>query len=177
MSPNPSFDFNQLLLAQLDGLYRTARYLTGDPALAEDLVQEVALKAIRGQPTFRGEANFRPWVFTILRNALADYYRRHGAEPTVIGLDDDGVEALAAEPFDQNLFEHVMDDEVTQALAELPTEMRLAVLLADVEEFSYQDIAQILGWPLGSVMSRLHRGRQKLRQRLLAYAKTRGYSL
>lgn len=175
-SPQPSApDFNHLLLAELDALYRTARYLTGDPALAEDIVQEVAVKAIRAKATFRSEADFRPWIFTILRHTVSDHYRWQDTHPTPLSLEDDDLELVVEETLDKNLFDHLLDEEVTQALAELPAEMRLAVLLADVEEFSYRDMAEILGWPLGSVMSRLHRGRQKLRQLLLTYAKEKGY--
>ncbi len=170
-------DFNQRLLAELDALYRTARYLTGDAALAEDMVQEVAVKAIQGKGAFRHEADFRPWIFTILRHTVTDYYRRRGTHPVPLSLEDDNPELPLETSPDNGLFEHVLDEEVVQALAELPEEMRLAVLLADIEEFSYQEIAQVLGWPLGSVMSRLHRGRQKLRQRLLVYAKNRGYQI
>lgn len=173
--PQSAPDFNRLLLAELDALYRTARYLTGDSALAEDLVQEAAMKAIRAKNTFHCEADFRPWIFTILRHTVSDYYRWQETHPAPVSLEDDDLELVAEETPDKNLFDHLLDEEVTEALAELPAEMRLAVLLADVEGFSYREMAEILGWPLGSVMSRLYRGRQKLRQLLLTYAKKRGY--
>jgi RNA polymerase sigma-70 factor (ECF subfamily) len=172
---NAEPDIGQHLLAELDALYRTARYLTGDPLLAEDLVQEVSLKVIRGRQTFRPGAEFRPWVFSILRHTLADYYRRQNVRPAMVSLEADEIELPSHAPLDQRLFEYVLDEEIEQALAEIPFEMRLAVLLADVEEFSYREIAEVLDWPLGSVGSRLHRGRRRLRQRLLAYAKRRGY--
>lgn len=168
--------FSQRLLNELDTLYRTARFLTGDPVLAEDIVQEVSLKAIQGQHSFAQNADFRPWIFTILRNTLTDHYRRQNSRPTTISLDTEQAPELAAdEPLDSRILAYVLDDEIEQALLEIPEEMRLAVLLADVEEFSYKEIAQILDWPMGSVMSRLHRGREKLRRRLLSYAKQRGY--
>lgn len=172
---NSKQNFSQRLLAELDTLYRTARYLTGDPVLAEDIVQEVSLKAIQGQHTFRKNAEFRPWIFTILRNTITDHYRRQNVRAATISLDPDDSELATDDPIDSRLFDYVLDAEIEQALSELPEEMRLAVLLADIEEFSYKEIAQIAGWPLGSVMSRLHRGRQKLRKRLLAYAQSRGY--
>jgi RNA polymerase sigma-70 factor (ECF subfamily) len=174
---NAKQKFGQRLLAELDALYRTARYLTGDPILAEDIVQEVSLKAIRGQDTFRQNADFRPWIFTILRNTLTDYYRRQNIQPAPLSLEADDLDIPTDELPDHRLFEYVLDEEIEQALSELPQEMRLAVLLADVEEFSYQEIATVLDWPLGSVMSRLYRGRQKLRQRLLEYARSRGYQI
>lgn len=174
---NSEPDIGQRLLAELEALYRTARYLTGDAALAEDLVQEVSLKVIQGQHTFRPEADFRPWVFSILRHTLTDYYRRQNVRPVTVSLEADGLDLPADEPLDYRLFDYVLDEEIEQALGELPFEMQLAVLLADIEEFSYREIAEVLEWPLGSVMSRLHRGRRKLRQRLLTYAKSRGYQL
>lgn len=170
-------DLEQQLLLELDALYRTARYLTGDPILAEDIVQEVSLKVMQGQHTFQPDSNFRPWVFAILRNTVTDHYRRQKVRPTTISLDSEEVELPPAEPVDGRLLDYVLDEEIEQALGEIPFEMRLAVLLADIEEFSYREIATILDWPLGSVMSRLHRGRKKLRQRLLAYAQRRGFEL
>lgn len=179
--------FNEALLAELDALYRTAAYLSGDRALAEELVQEVAVKAIQGQATFRKDANFRSWLFAILRHTMADYYRKSGARPTAISLeaihldgarlDGNSATALLEASLEQTLFDQVWDEEVADALGELPDEMRLAVLLADVEGFSYQEIATVMDWPLGSVMSRLHRGRQKLRERLLLYAEHKGYQI
>ena len=179
--------FNEALLAELDALYRTAAYLSGDRALAEELVQEVAVKAIQGQATFRKDANFRSWLFAILRHTMADYYRKSGGRPTAISLEaiqldgvclhDNGATALREASLEQTLFDQVWDEEVADALGELPDEMRLAVLLADVEGVSYQEIATVMDWPLGSVMSRLHRGRQKLRERLLLYAEHKGYQI
>ena len=174
-APESKPDVGHYLLAELDALYRTARYLTGDSTLAEDIVQEVSLKVMQGRHSFQADANFRPWVFAILRNTIADYYRRQHESPPTISLDGDQLDLPAAVPLDSRLLDYVLDDEIEQALSEIPFEMRLAVLLADIEEFSYREIANILDWPLGSVMSRLHRGRQKLRQRLLTYAKQRGY--
>lgn len=156
--------------------------MAGDPVLAEELVQEVAVKAIQGQATFRADASFRPWLFAILRHTVADYYRAKGKRPMAISLDGisldgNGFATPSVDSLENNLFEQIWDEEVANALAELPEEMRLAVLLADVEGFSYQEIANVLSWPLGSVMSRLYRGRQKLRERLGLYAEHKGYQI
>jgi RNA polymerase sigma-70 factor (ECF subfamily) len=175
-APAPTPDLGQYLLAELDALYRTARYLTTDPILAEDIVQEVSLKVMQGQDTFQPNANFRPWVFAILRNTITDYYRRQNVDLATVSLEGDQIDLPTGEALDSRLLEYVLDEEIEQALGEIPFEMRLAVLLADIEEFSYREIAEVLDWPLGSVMSRLHRGRKKLRQRLLTYAKRRGYA-
>lgn len=168
-------EFAQQLLDQLDALYRTARYLTQDSMVAEDIVQEVSLKAIQKRHTFRNGSKFRPWIFAILRNTVTDYYRQQGRTPTMVSFEADQVEHPLTEPVDQLLFDYLLAEEIEEALAQLPDEMRLAVLLADVEGFRYKEIAAILEWPMGTVMSRLYRARKKLRGHLLAYAQSRGY--
>jgi RNA polymerase sigma-70 factor (ECF subfamily) len=180
-APQPT-GFDQLLLAELDGLYRTAKYLTQNAALAEDLVQETALKALRSRHTFQPDRPFRPWVFAILRNTLNDHYRREGRRPRLQSLDsgDDDSSRLPepltlARPDDQ-IFHYVLDEEIELALQDLPETMRFAVLMADVEQLSYQEIAQLMEWPKGTVMSRLSRGRRKLREALSTYAQRRGYA-
>lgn len=172
---NISLSFSDQLLAELDALYRTAYYMLGDAPLAEDLVQEVAMKAIQAQHTFHRNAAFRPWIFAILRHAVADHYRAQGKTPPPLSLDWDSFIPEQTDSLEQTVVDQLWDEEVADALAALPEEMRLAVLLADVEGFSYQEIAGVLHWPLGSVMSRLARGRHKLRERLLAYAARKGY--
>lgn len=167
--------FGEQLLSALDALYRTAYYMLGDAMVAEDLVQEVAIKAMQAQHTFRLGADFRPWIFTILRHAITDHYRTQGKTPPAFSLDSDSFTSQAAASLEHTVLDQLWDEEVADALTDLPDEMRLAVLLADVEGFSYQEIADVLHWPLGSVMSRLARGRQKLRQRLLTYAEKKGY--
>lgn len=173
---NKQDDFSASLLAQLDALYRTAYYLTRDAALAEDTVQDVALKAIKKRHTFRQGANFRPWIFAILRNTLADHFRRKKKQPVTFSLDDETHDQYVTEEGPEGLFfDHILDEEIEKALAALPEEMRIAILLVDVEEFSYQELAQTLNWPLGTVMSRLYRGRRKLRKLLFNVAQNQGY--
>lgn len=166
----------QCLLSELDALYRTARFMLRDAVLAEDIVQEVAFKAIHGQKTFRQGANFRPWIFSILRHAVADHYRQQRVRVPTVSIDEHDAEIPDGICVERDLLEQVLDEEITLALHALPEEMRLAVMLADVEGFSYEEIARVLNWPLGSVMSRLSRGRQKLRFLLRRYAERRGYS-
>lgn len=168
-------DFNQNLLAELNVLYRTARYLLGDSALAEDIVQEVVIKAIQGQDTFQSGADFRPWVFSILRNTITDHHRKQRTQPYTVSLDDNDLDIPGDTTVEKDVLEQVLDEEITLALAELPEDMRLAVLLADIEEFSYEEIAKVLNWPIGTVMSRLYRGRQKLRFALHRFAERKGY--
>lgn len=173
---NKQDDFSASLLAQLDALYRTAYYLTHDAMLAEEMVQEVALKAIKKRHTFREGANFRPWIFAILRNTLADHFRRKKRQPVTFSLNDETHEQyVTLEGPDVLFYNHILDEEIEHALSRLSEEMRMAVLLVDVEEFSYQELAETLNWPLGTVMSRLYRGRRKLRNLLQELAQRRGY--
>lgn len=164
------------LLVELDALYRTARHLTRDARLAEDIVQEVALKVLQKQDTFRRDkGTFRVWVFAILRNTVTDHFRRSGHQPQLVAWDEQESDLPHGVAVDDTVFAHVLDDEIETALQSLPSEMRTAVLLADIEGFRYREIAQILDWPLGSVMSRLSRARTKLRKQLFMYAQQRGY--
>lgn len=173
---NKQDDFSASLLAQLDALYRTGYYLTHDAMLAEEMVQEVALKAIKKRHTFREGANFRPWIFAILRNTLADHFRRKKRQPVTFSLNDETHnQYVTLEGPDVLFFNHILDEEIEQALSRLSEEMRMAVLLVDVEGFSYQELAETLNWPLGTVMSRLYRGRRKLRNLLQELAQRRGY--
>ncbi len=167
--------FRRLLLAELDALYRTARYLTRDATLAEDLVHDVVVKALEKHQGFRQGAALRPWLFAILRNTVVDYYRRHGREVSSLDIDDHQDAIPDNVSVDERVLDGVLDEEIEEALAQLPEDMRLAVLLADVEEMSYKEIASVLGWPLGTVMSRIHRGRQKLRAALKDLARRRGF--
>ncbi len=172
----PDDTFHRDLLDALDALYRTARYMIGDPQQAEDIVHDVVAKALEARHTFRPGARMRPWLFAILRNTVADYYRRLGRQFTQVAIDDleFDTDETAISP-DAQVLARFMDEHIEEALAQLPEEMRLAVLLADVEGFSYREIAEALDWPLGTVMSRLYRGRKKLRQRLSQLPQVRTY--
>lgn len=174
---NKQNDFSASLLAQLDALYRTAYYLTRDALLAEDTVQDVALKAIKKRHTFREGGNFRAWIFAILRNTLADHFRRKKREVVTFSLNEaTDEESISEEGPDVLFFKNVLDEEIEQALKALPKEMQIAILLVDVEGFGYQELAETLNWPLGTVMSRLYRGRRKLRTQLQNLAQRRGYA-
>ncbi len=181
MGDSQPTDFEENLLGHLDSLYRTAKYLTENQSLAEDLVQETALKALRARHTFQPDRSFRPWIFAILRNTLRDHYRRQGRSPRLLSLDGWGDGAILPAPLtdaqpDERVFQYVLDEEMEAALHDLPEAMRFAVLLADVEQLSYQEIAHLMDSPVGTVMSRLSRGRQKLRSALSTYARRRGFT-
>ncbi len=174
-------EFTALVEQYLDGLYGTALRLTRRRDAAEDLVQESFLKAWRAFHTFEAGTNARAWLYRILMNTYIDTYRKAGREPEIVDQED--VEELylysrvqASEELrrqgnpEEIALQRIMDADVEAALTALPDPFRAVVILADLEEFSYKEIAQILGVPLGTVMSRLFRGRRLLQRALWDYA-------
>ena len=166
-------------------LYSAALRMTRNPADAEDLVQETYLKAYRGFGGFTEGTNLKAWMYRILTNAYINRYRAKQRRPDESDLDEvedlylyrrlGGLEAAAAgRSAEDELFDALTDDTVKAALEALPEQYRMAVLLADVEGFSYKEIAEILDVPIGTVMSRLHRGRKALQKTLFEYATSTG---
>jgi len=164
-------------------LYGAALRMTRNQADAEDLVQETFLRGYRSYGTFEAGTNLRAWLFRILTNTFINTYRAKQRRPQETELND--VEDLymyrriggldqASRSAEDQLFDVFTDDEVKRALEELPERYRLPVLLADVQDFSYKDIAEILDIPIGTVMSRLHRGRKGMQKALVDYARARG---
>ena len=158
--------FADLALPLFDQLYNFAHWLTQDRHEAEDLVQETYAKALRGFSGFQPGTNFRAWMFRILRNAFLT--SRTGLK-AMIPLEDDAHETIASsDPSPETaLVEQANRDSVREALNEMSVPFREILLLCDVEEMSYEEIAQVLAIPQGTVMSRLHRARKALRARLL----------
>lgn len=179
-----SDEFETEALRYLDALYRTALRMTRSEADAEDLVQETYIRAFRFRDQFTLGTNMKAWLFRILTNTFINTYRRKVAQPEVTDLEgidesslyrrmaDDRAASSSPDP-EAELLSRVVDTEVTDALEELPEKFRTAVLL-DVEGFSYKEIAEMLGIPIGTVMSRLHRGRKFLQKRLYDLARERG---
>ena len=169
--------FERLVEAHLRPLYRVAVRLTGQHSEAEDLVQETFLKAFRNRDQLRDPDKVRAWLFSILRSCHLDGLRKKGREPEVHGLTE--ADAVTDPPEDWELasdpLERITEEEVQRVLLTLPEEYRLAVLLCDVEEMSYDEIARIMGSPVGTVRSRIARGRRLLRQALAGYAERQGY--
>ena len=166
--------FEEEALAQTDALYRTALRLTRNPAEAEDLVQETYLKAFRSSARFERGTNLRAWLFTILMNTHRNSRRDAARNP--IEVDSEVVEQAQALPGraatpEDLLLDAALDVDIKAALDALPETFRSAVWLRDVEEFSYAEIAGMLAVPIGTVMSRISRGRKLLYEQLVA---TRG---
>ncbi len=170
------------MLPLLPSLYSAALRMTRNPADAEDLVQETYLRAFRGFGGFEEGTNLRAWMYRILTNTFINAYRKRQREPVTVPdedvedwylydkLGEAGIEASA----ESAVLERLPDEDVQRALEALPDGFRLAVLLADVEGFSYKEIAQIMGIPIGTVMSRLHRGRKALEKALWETVRERG---
>jgi RNA polymerase sigma-70 factor, ECF subfamily len=168
-------------LEHIDALYRTALRLTRNPADAEDLVQETYLRAFRFRDRFLAGSNLRAWLFKILTNAAISRFRHTSHESGDASLDEMDESDLYArisadgghgESAEDELLNAVLDIDVRQAIDDLPDPFRLAVVLSDVEGFSYKEIADMLEVPLGTVMSRLFRGRRILRKRLTDAARS-----
>jgi RNA polymerase sigma-70 factor, ECF subfamily len=178
--------FEALVDGQLDRLYGVALRLTRNRAAAEDLVQETMLKAWRSFHTFQPGTNIRAWLYRILVNAHRDAFRKHAREPEEIPekeITDFYLYSKAREVLghgetgnpELEVLNRILDAEVQESLESLPLPFRAAVVLVDLEGFSYREAAEILGIPQGTVMSRLFRGRRLLQRRLWEYARNRHY--
>jgi len=162
---SPRQPFRKACLKHLPALYAMALRLTRNQANAEDLVQETFLKAVRAQASFDEKTNCKAWLFKIMTNTFIDQYRKASRSPKIVELDDEMERSMAAESGsapDQELSSALMDQDVSQAIESLPEKYRMPILLCDVEEFSYAEIAEVLKIPIGTVMSRLFRGRRLL---------------
>jgi RNA polymerase sigma-70 factor, ECF subfamily len=177
--------FTAQAMEYMPSLYSAALRMTRNAADAEDLVQETYLRAYRGFGSFEQGTNLKAWLYRILTNTFINRYRAAQRRPDETNLDEvedfylyrrlGGLEeARASRSAEDELLDFFTETEVKEALESLPEQFRLAVLLADVEEFSYKEIAEILDIPIGTVMSRLHRGRRALQKLLYEFAASRG---
>jgi RNA polymerase sigma-70 factor (ECF subfamily) len=177
----PEFDFATAVQENVDALYRGALRMTGNRDEAEDLVQETFLRAYRFRHQFQPGTNFKAWLFKIQTNLFRSRYRKQWNAPQSLDDTEDfylyqhlGPDNTPGADPAADALDSLGVEEVRRAIEDLPPAYRAAVLLTDVEGFSYKETADILEVPVGTVMSRLHRGRQRLQQRLYEYAKESG---
>jgi len=179
-----AWDFSSAELPYRDQLYRTALRMTRSVQETEDLLQETYLKAFRYYSGFEEGTNFKAWLFRIMKNNFINGYRKKKVQPQHVELDEHrdsgedlwevGADSVEYGPEARAVSEE-MDEEVARALNALPHDYKMAVLLVDVQDHSYQDVADLLAVPVGTVMSRLYRGRAKIERALLSFGKRYNY--
>jgi len=175
-SPQHDAEFERQVRPYLGQLYPAALRLTRNASDAEDLVQETLAKAYQAFGQFAPGTNLRAWLHKILSNTFINNYRRAKREPLIAPAPErdewqDGADAFtpAARSAESEALDRMADSEILSALRDLPADFKTAIYLADIEGYPYREVAQIMGTPIGTVMSRLHRGREKLRARLAGY--------
>jgi RNA polymerase sigma-70 factor, ECF subfamily len=176
-------EFEAACVEHLDALYAAALRMARNPVEAEELVQDTYVKAFRFVHKFEWGTNLKAWLFRILTNTFINSYRHKGherkyteraaVEPIYDEVLDQEARAYAADP-EAHVFTSFFKEDLTRALDDLPEEFRMVVVLSDLEEFSYKEIAEMIGCPIGTVMSRLHRGRKLLQRELIDYAVAAG---
>jgi RNA polymerase sigma-70 factor, ECF subfamily len=177
-------EFQREAIPHMDILYNYALRLTTNPEDANDLLQETYLKAYRFWSKFEQGTNCRAWLFRIMRNSYINRYRKAVKTPEHLDYDEikdfyNTIREQSSDPNDlsERLFGQLLDDQVSSALTELSEEFRTVVILCDVEGFTYEEAAEFVDCPIGTIRSRLHRGRKLLRDKLFHYAHERGYEV
>jgi RNA polymerase sigma-70 factor (ECF subfamily) len=174
-------EFEAEALPHMDVLYNFALRTTGNADDARDLLQETYLKAYRFWDKYEKGTNIRAWLFRIMKNSYINRYRKEAKEPDKVDYEDvenfyNTIRAESTDPNDlqEKLYGNLLGDEVTKALQSLPDEFRTVIILCDIEGLTYEEIAEFVDCPIGTVRSRLHRGRKLLQAKLLDYAKQQG---
>jgi RNA polymerase sigma-70 factor (ECF subfamily) len=175
-------EFEREALPHMDVLYNFALRTTGSADDAQDLLQETYLKAFRFWDKYEKGTNIRAWLFRIMKNSYINRYRKETKEPDKVDYEDienfyNSIRADHTDPNDlqEKIFSGLLGDEVARALESIPEDFRTVVILCDIEGLTYEEIAEFIECPIGTVRSRLHRGRKLLQARLLEYAKNQGY--
>lgn len=173
--------FKAELMPYLDDAYSFAYYLTRNEQDAQDLVQEAYLKAYNAIDNYQQGSNGKAWIFRILKNTFINAFRRKDKKPLATDFADAAAiantEAAGVSDLRTEIYDSLMGDEITSALYTLSEDYRIAILLCDVEGFSYEEIAGILSIPIGTVRSRIHRARKTLQKTLSQYARQQGYAV
>jgi len=175
-------DFEKEAIPHMDSVYNFALRMTGDEDDADDLVQETFLKAFRFFDKFEKGTNCKAWLFRILKNSFINDYRKQNKEPEKVDYEDvqNFYETITADEVDSTHYEHdvfsnLLDDEISKAIGQLPEDFRTVIILNDIEGFTYEEIADFVDVPVGTVRSRLHRARKMLYSQLYGYAKEKGF--
>jgi len=175
-------EFEREAIPHMDILYNYALRMTGNADDAHDLLQETYLKAFRFWDKYEKGTNVRAWLFRIMKNTYINLYRKAVKEPDTVDYNDIQnfyniirENSTDANDLQEKLFGRLLDDDVTEALESLPEEFRTVVILCDIEGLTYEEIAEFVECPVGTVRSRLHRGRKLLYAKLFEYAKKRGF--
>ncbi|HMP26243.1 MAG TPA: sigma-70 family RNA polymerase sigma factor [Saprospiraceae bacterium] len=175
--------FEEEFLPHIDALYTFAYHLTYNEDDANDLVQDTYMKAYRFIDKYQSGTNAKAWLFKILKNAFINQYRRKSKQPTQVDYEDitsyqegeDDTNYAGYADLREEMFQSMMGDEVTNAINALPVKFRVAILLCDIEGFTYEEISKILDIPVNTVRTRLHRARKQLKDTLNEYARSLGY--
>ncbi len=177
-----NMDFENIAIPHKEALYNFALKMTNDTDEADDLLQETFLKAFRYFDKFERGTNCKAWLYSIMRNTYINEYRRIKKSPEKVDYDDienfyENIKESEVEfgHIVEDAFSNTLNDEVSEALAELPKDFQTIILLSDVEGFTYEEIAEFLSCPIGTVRSRLHRARKMLYAKLYNYAKSVGF--
>ena len=175
-------EFEREAVPHMDILHNYALRMTGNSDDANDLVQETYLKAYRFWDKYEKGTNIRAWLFRIMKNSYINRYRKETKEPHTVDYNDiqnfyHTIRYASSDPNDleEKIFGGLLGDDVARAIESLPEDFRTVVILCDIEELSYEEIAEFVDCPIGTIRSRLHRGRKMLRAKLFEYAKKRGF--
>ncbi len=174
--------FQREAIPHMDALYNFALKMTGDSDLADDLIQETYLKAFKFFDKFEQGTNCKAWLFRILKNSYINDYRKISKEPDKVDYDDiqnfyENIKAseVKSSHLVDDEFSKLLDDDISGAIANLPEDFRTVIILSDIEGFTYEEIAEFVDCPIGTVRSRLHRARKMLYTKLYKYASDKGY--
>ncbi len=175
-------EFEKEAVPHMDALYNFGLKLTGDSDDASDLLQETYLKAFRFFDKFETGTNCKAWLFSIMKNTFINSYRKQSKEPDKVDYEEienfyENIKISSTDDahLEKEIFDNLLDDELSEAISELPEDFRTVVILCDIEGYSYEEIADFIDIPVGTVRSRLHRARKMLFTRLHKYAENKGY--
>ncbi|MBS3944163.1 MAG: sigma-70 family RNA polymerase sigma factor [Melioribacter sp.] len=175
-------EFEKEAIPHMDALYNFALKMTGDEDDADDLVQETYLKAFRFFDKFEKGTNCKAWLFRIMKNSFINDYRKQVKEPNKVDYEDvqnfyENIKSdeVESKHYEQDVFSNLLDDEISKAITELHEDFRTVIILSDIEGFTYDEIADFVDIPVGTVRSRLHRARKMLYSQLYDYAKEKGF--